>query len=268
MSHHLLSRFMLLTLILASPVHAAESQSSVLLFGVFHFADPGLDKVKTDQVNVMTKENQDYLTGLANRLASYNPTVVLLEYEPEADQRVNERYQAYLKGGYELRSNEIYQLGFRIARAAGLERVDTFDDRGVGWDAEPLFEYMEKVDTGAKRMMDALYEQMTQQSNENRRTYSLKKLLALTNDAEQDGINKETYLLTNQVGTDAKPVGATAAASWWHRNFRMFAKIQRHALSGKEQRVLVIGGQGHTAILKDFLGLDTRLKSVGVEPFL
>ena len=70
------------------------------------------------------------------------------------------------------------------------------------------------------------------------------------------------------VMTDEKPVGATATASWWHRNFRMFAKIQRHALSAKDQRVLVIGGQGHTAILKDFLSLDDRLESVDVASFL
>jgi hypothetical protein len=217
---------------------------------------------------VLTQENQIYLEELATRISEFKPNVVLLEYEPEADQRVNQRYRDYLKGAFELRSNEIYQLGFRIARAAGLARVDTFDDRSIGWDAEPLFEYMEEVDTEAKEMMDAVYERMTKKSNENRTTLSLRELLALTNDAEQDQINKGLYLLTNEVGTGDNPVGATAAASWWHRNFRMFARIQRHALVGENKRVLVIGGQGHTAILKDLLAFDERLNSVDVVPFL
>ena len=43
-------------------------------------------------------------------------------------------------------------------------------------------------------------------------------------------------------------------ASWWHRNFRMYAYIQQHAGPGK--RVVAIGGQGHTAILKDLLADD------------
>ncbi len=125
-----------------------------------------------------------------------------------------------------------------------------------------------EVDTEAKEMMDAVYERMTKKSNENRTTLSLWELLALTNDAEQDQINKGLYLLTNEVGTGDNPVGATAAASWWHRNFRMFARIQRHALVGENKRVLVIGGQGHTAILKDLLAFDERLNSVDVVPFL
>ena len=268
MRNNLLSACVLFSLLFSYNGIGAEAQSSVMLFGVFHFANPGLDKVKTDQFNVMTEENQIYLEELAVRLSQYKPTIVLLEYEPEADHRVNERYKAYLDGGYELSSNEIYQLGFRIAKAAGHQRVHTFDDRGIGWDAEPLFEYMDKVDTETKSLMDTWYERVTIESNENIKTLSFKELLALTNDLEQDNHNKMSYLLTNQVGTDEKPVGATATASWWHRNFRMFAKIQRHALSAKDQRVLVIGGQGHTAILKDFLSLDDRLESVDVASFL
>ena len=71
--------------------------------------------------------------------------------------------------------------------------------------------------------------------------------------------------MTNQVGEDDNFVGADATASWWHRNFRMFAIIQRYAQPG--ERVLVIGGQGHTAILKQLLDDDER-RAVDVTPYL
>lgn len=56
--------------------------AEVMLFGVFHFANPGQDVVKTAQVNVMTDANQTYLEQLAARLSTFQPTVVMLEYAP------------------------------------------------------------------------------------------------------------------------------------------------------------------------------------------
>lgn len=61
-----------------------------------------------------------------------------------------------------------------------------------------------------------------------------------------DDKNKSLYLMTNGVGVKDNYVGLSATASWWHRNFRMYAIIQQYAK--KNQRIFVIGGQGHTAV--------------------
>jgi regulator of RNase E activity RraA len=97
------------------------------------------------------------------------------------------------------------------------------------------------------------------------KTLTLKQLLLRANDAEQDRLNRSFYLMTNHVGEGENFVGADATASWWHRNFRMFAVIQRYAQPG--ERVLVIGGQGHVAILKLFLDDDER-RAVDVTSYL
>jgi len=49
----------LTSLLATSPVATAGDlpPAQVMLFGVFHFSNPGLDAVKTDQLNVMTDEN-------------------------------------------------------------------------------------------------------------------------------------------------------------------------------------------------------------------
>ena len=68
--------------LLAGASHSQSNErAQVMLFGVFHFANPGLDVVKTDTIN---------------------------------------------DGKYELPANEIYQLGFRIARLSGVERIASF----------------------------------------------------------------------------------------------------------------------------------------------
>ena len=61
--------------------------AKVMLMGVFHFANPQADKVKTKQINVMTAENQAYLTSLTKRLSEFKPTVVLLEYNKKYQQQ-------------------------------------------------------------------------------------------------------------------------------------------------------------------------------------
>lgn len=242
---------------------ASQSEAKVLMMGVFHFANPQNDVVKSDQINVMTPASQAYLEGLAQRLAAFDPTAVLLEYDVANDQKIQERYADYRSGDFELPSNEVYQIGFRVAKLAGLERVESFDEREVHWNAQPLFAYLEAQESPVKARFDGIISEFTQRTNRDHATKSLRQLLIGMNQPTLDSQNKALYLLTNDVGVaDGTFVGADATASWWHRNFRMYARIQQHA--GPGARVLVIGGQGHTAILRDFLADDPDRLAVDV----
>ena len=92
----MLARGFLIFLLFLCPLGlAADSESSakVMLFGVFHFANPGKDMVKSQQVDVMMPENQAYLEELTKRIADFKPTVVLLEFDPEDEARMQERYR-------------------------------------------------------------------------------------------------------------------------------------------------------------------------------
>ena len=255
-------------LLASSFVTTAEQQppAQVMLLGVFHFANPGLDVVKTDVIDVMTPENQAYLEALAERLSTFNPTVVLLEFEPERDSDMQERFRRYVDGEYELPSNEIYQLGFRIAARSDAGTIHGYDEKDVQWQAQPLFEYLKSTDTATGERVSAMVEEMTLDRQRAQTTLSLRQLLMRTNDSGRDALNRASYIVTNHVGNDDSFVGADAAASWWHRNFRMYALVQRYAQPG--ERVLVIGGQGHTAILRQLLADDRDREAVDVRPLL
>jgi hypothetical protein len=251
-----------------SPAATAEEQSpaQVMLFGVFHFANPQRDVVKTDQINVMTEENQAYLEALSDKLSKYNPTVVLLEFGPEREAEMQEQFRKYVDGTYQLSSNEVYQLGFRIAARSDADTIHSFDETNVHWQAEPLFEYLENVDTTTNAKLSAVFEALTAADQKAHTSLSLRELLVRSNDADRDAQNRALYLMTNHVGEGENFVGADAAASWWHRNFRMYAIVQRHAQPG--ERVLVIGGQGHTAILRQLLADDPDREAIDVLPYL
>lgn len=246
------------------PLLAAQP-AQVMLFGTFHFKDAGLDTVKVKDIDIFTGENQAYLEALTQRLQGFKPTRVLLEYSPESDELVNERYREYLAGNYELGANEIYQLGFRIAKLAGHERVYSFDYRGVEWEAEAMYEYAEQHDSPEMKAHNEFIESYTAESEQARATMSLKQLLQRQNDPDADRSNMDLYLATNAIGAGDGYSGAVAAASWWKRNFFMYANIQKLAAPG--ERVIAIGGSGHMAILKQLLAIDRRLKGVAVDSY-
>ncbi len=251
---------------LACAAAPPPEQAKVMMMGVFHFANPGRDMVKSGVINVMSSENQAYLDGLATRLAAFRPTAVLIECEPSEQAKFDEKFAAFRKGTFAMTSNEDFQIGFRVAKAAGIDKVTCFDEGTIGWDAEPMFAYIKKNDPAMQTAMDAIFKSMSERESHDQATLSLPQLLRQTNDASSDRENKGLYILTNAVDAGGSFVGADASASWWHRNFRMYANVQKAATPG--QHVLVIAGAGHTAILKDLLAVDSQRQSEDVNGYL
>jgi hypothetical protein len=240
--------------------------AKVMLIGVFHFANPGRDMVKSRVIDVMTPDPQRYLDGLATRLAAFRPTDVLVECSPTEQGDYDAKFRQYVAGDSTLSSNENYQIGFRVAKAAGLHGVTCFDEDQVGWDAGPMFDYLAAHAPQVKQDLEAFYQSMSAQQDREQSTLTLPQLLRLTNDPARDSINKGSYLRTNDVDAGHSFAGADASASWWHRNFRMYANIQTAAAPG--HRVIAVAGQGHTAILKGLLADDPQREAENVNSYL
>ncbi|MBT4790132.1 MAG: hypothetical protein HON90_01050 [Halobacteriovoraceae bacterium] len=238
----------------------------VMLFSTFHFENISKDLVKNSVKNVMLAESQCYLEKLSERISEYSPTTVFLEYDPSDDEKFNNLYQKYLKGEYQLSNNEVDQLGFRIAKLAKLNRVDSFDERNTPWQAKQLFDELEIEDPNLYKEFNKKIQTYQESEGEAHATLSLQELFKKYNGLEMDRHNKSLYLMTNKIGAGNSFAGADATTSWWHRNFRMFAKIQKISKPGA--RILVIGGQGHIAILKDLVEFDPKLESESILSYL
>jgi hypothetical protein len=250
----------------ALSVHAQQPPAEVMILGVFHFSNPGRDLVRVDQIDVSAPASQAYLDAFAKRLCGFGPTTILLELDRAREPEIRGQLDAYVAGRFELGINENYQIGFRVAKACGVAKLHGFDESEVDWNAEPMFAYLEK---SAPDVLEALNNEIARLQAADtaaHRELGIRELLMRANDPEQDRANKDLYLLTNSAGAGAGFEGADATARWWHRNIRMYANIQRYAAAG--ERVLVVAGQGHTAILKDLLAIDRRLSARDVRPYL
>ena len=261
--------FCIVTLLVSSfSITAAEEapKAQVMMLGLFHFDNPGNDVAKTKSFDVLSEESQAYLKTLAENIQKFRPTKILLEYDLKNQTILQQRYDDYLIGEYQLGINEIYQIGFRVAKLAGHKTIYSFDENNVHWQGGPLLEYMKADGKELNDKFEGIIKQVETAQNEDFENLSLKEILIKHNEKEMDDLNKYLYIVTNDAHQKDDFIGADASASWWHRNFIMYAKIQAHAMPG--ERVLVIGGQGHTAILKDFLAVDRDRINVDIKEYL
>jgi len=261
-----------LSFLLVSPTLCADEATAsappaarVMLLATFHFDNPGLDAVKYTPIDVMQPEQQAYVVALSERLARFAPTKVLLEYTDDADEKINRRYRDYLAGKFELGKNEIYQLGFRVAKLMGHKRVYGFDAEAAAQDVK-LWDYLSQ-EPEAEGALNTLIETESRRLQELHRTKSLQEILTLTNSPEENQRNKGFYMLLNPVGAKGRVFhGADASADWWHRNLRMYAIVQQQAAPG--ERVLAIAGSGHVAVMHDFLRADPERVEENVLSYL
>lgn len=249
-----------------SPESSAQSPppARVMLLGTFHFDNPGRDAVKFTPIDVMRKSEQDYLVALAERLADFAPTKVVLEYRSDRDSLINARYADYLVGHFDLPRNEIYQIGFRVARLRKHARVYGFDATTPD-EESPLWRYL-ATDSLAEQRLESLIAVESARLQSLHATGSLKEILGQCNDPREDDRNKGFYMLLNPVAAaSGEFFGADASADWWRRNLRMYALLQLLATPG--ERLLVIAGSGHTAILRDLLRADEERQSEDIHPY-
>lgn len=248
-----------------SAVYADSDISKIMMLGTFHFDNPELDLVNSSSTDVMLPENQKYLTSLSEHIAhEYRPTKVLVECTSEQQQELDRQYAQFVQGKFSLPRNETYQLGFRISKLAGLSGVICYDDKSTAWDAENLFNEL-KQNGVRQQEFESLIAKLEQHLAQIHKK-GMADILIAYNSEEMDLLNKSFYLSINDIGAYSSFSGANSSATWWQRNFKMYANIQYY--SKPAEKVFVIGGQGHIAILRDFLQMDQHRNEIDIKPLL
>ena len=99
-----------------------------MMLGTFHFAYQNLDAHKTDTANfvdVLSPVRQREIKELAEVIGRFKPTRVYIE-SVRQDYH-DSLYSAYMQGSYQPDRNEIFQIGYRVARQSNLDKVYCVD---------------------------------------------------------------------------------------------------------------------------------------------
>lgn len=226
----------------------AEGAIRMLILGTYHMDNPGLDESNVDADDVLSARRQAEIAELNQALLRFRPTKIAIEGD-RARTVWQDRYRSWIAGQYTLGRNEIEQIGMKVARAAGHETIYPIDFpmlmSGLRYDEIDLT-VSARASTSGER------EQVPSAEDQELRRSSVAQYLRRLNDPERIAASHASYLeLLAPDPDDPELYGrADRLLSWYKRNIRMMTNVAR--ISEPEDRVLLIVGAGHLAILREF----------------
>ena len=240
----------------------------VLLLGVFHFSNPGLDVAKFKSADILSEQRQKEVMQLAAKLKSFSPDKIFIEGTPESQSRMDSLLKEFKKGKYTLSSNEIDQLGLRLAKELNLPKVYPVDYRNTDFPFDSLM----KSATGAGQTDIISWVQRTIDSvqtsfNEALPKSTITQMVFRENTPETIRLQNEFYFRVLPVGKEGNHVGSYLVSEWWRRNMVIYENILKR-LDGNEKSILVIFGSGHTALLNQMMRYNSNLQVVSAENVL
>lgn len=232
----------------------ARIKPTLAILGTYHMGTPGNNMYNGKVDDIASPERQKQIIELVEKLNKFKPTKVVVECDLDKDTKVQEIYNQYLSGSYQLSKNETNQIGFRLAKESGLKKVYCVDWSDF-WD-DPAINY------GKYAAKDAELDAFVKRFNQNLKTRidaedaKLLKLpvidqLVLLNQPARMEKDHQEYFDIMRIGRGNEYVGAGYLSWWYRRNLVIFDNIIRLTDSPKE-RILVIYGAGHLKLLTQF----------------
>jgi hypothetical protein len=230
-----------------------ERPAQILVLGTYHFANPGLDVVKTEVADVLSPTKQSEIQAVADAIMRFRPTKIAVERLPSSAAKLDSLYAAYRAGRHALTRDETEQLGFRLAARLEHDRVHPIDVQGE-FPFGAVMQYAQENDPAFVSLVQAETARMGAESSRRQRENTVAEILRHANDPENLAAGHGMYMRFARVGAGDTYVGADLVAKWYHRNIRIFSNIQRLAEAG--DRILVIIGSGHAPILRELITYD------------
>lgn len=253
------------------PMQRAGPHAELMLLGTFHFNNPGRDRYQQKfPVDMLSPAHQEQIEAVVRELARFRPTRVAVEWPASRQGTLDSLYREYRAGRLPARVSEVYQLGFRLARETGLDRVEAVDvERDQSFIAlaeqrEAQLMTADTLDATWRDRLDRLYtHDDSMKASEPLRDY----LLALNSPARVRDDASGYLVGIFKAGDDSSYAGPDFIAGWYDRNLRIFRNVQR-ITRGDGERIIVIYGSGHLGILRHLAEVSPEYQLVDVPAYL
>lgn len=238
-----------------------KEKIKVFLLGSFHFAQ------MDESYNVLDPKHQESIKELCELVSIQNPDKVFVERQPEYEfqNKIDSQYQVYLKTGVIPQKNELFQLGFRIAKDQSHSRLYQCDHPGsYGRFMKETAAYA--IENNQEEILDAKSKGTTQrednlvQEASMMQDHTLLEHIRLINSKEWVNSSHSNYLTTYpQVGStnfydyeeDYTLIGAELLADWYRRNIMIYSKMINQVDYNKDEAILLIIGSDHVPIIRN-----------------
>lgn len=238
----------------------------VMILGLFHFDNPGLDYVKSSVPDMLAPQQQKELREVLDKIKAFKPTKIALEVEPQYNERINARYSRYLSNQDTLSRNETEQIGFRLAKELGHKSLYCVDFK-KDMDFNAIIQTAQQ--TGQKDFLQRFQQAMgfIQVQIDRMAKMPLGEHLYAHNNLADAEHAHGAYLLMATVGKDSNYTGANVIAGWYERNLKIAMNVLR-TIESPQDRVLVLFGAGHLPLLYHYFKYSPDVEVVNVEKYL
>lgn len=261
-------------------VHAQSTEPvEVLVIGSIHFNQ--FHNQSIEGQNFGSPQRQAEFNSLCAQLLEFKPQAVFVEREISKQESLDSLYllpkQALVqRGDY---YSEVYQIGFRLAKLAGLRRVYGIDYyESIKQD---LFEKADNLnfwkDSLAAFQLKARSFTKHFLTNEQ----SVSKFLNVLNQRENIlmtqrlFLNSPAYLRNGsfkeevtKAEIDRAYIGAEYISLFYERNLKIYSNILAQVERSNAERVIIIIGQVHAGVLIDLLRLNPQFMVMDALPYL
>jgi len=255
--------FLAATLAVLPVTAQAADPVSVMIVGDFHMSNPGHDMHNMQVDDVLAPKRQAEIAAVTDALAKFKPSLVAVEWPSDL---TDQRYDAYLKGTLAPSHNEVVQLGFRLAKTAGLISVAGIDVDG-DFPYEPVMKYA--AAHGMNDLLDhanAEIETAVRNEDEKLKTGTVGGLLRFLNDPALIAHGNNFYRTMLTVGGGSEQPGAELLTQWYKRNFLICANLMQRAKPG--DHVVVFYGSGHSFLLRQCVSEAPNYRLVEANDYL
>lgn len=236
----------------------------VLVLGSFHFAGGDADAVKTEGADLSTPERQRQLLEVVEKLTTFRPTKVALEWTREEAARLDSLYTAWREGRHELTINERQQLGFRVAGRMDHDRVWAVDWRN-SWEFGKVMDYAKEHRPDFISYFEAWRDRALALDDSLQALSVGERLRWYNREATMRWLFAPNLKMV-EVGAGDSYVGLAPTADLYERNLRIFANVL--AVSEPGDRVLVIFGASHKPFLDRFVAAHPDTEPVEILDYL
>lgn len=229
----------------------------VLNIATFHMG--ATSDANSTEFDEHSNENKKKVHEIAEEIATFKPTIIIVEEIPENNEKLQKEYSDYIQNPSKTYKNpsEIELLAFEIGRLSKTSKI-------FGIDYKESYNYSLYYNLKNK-MNDGTYPQYGKLLEENEKKYpenkmSFRELFKLNNHPQTLDmlININADMLT-YISTQDKNEGADEAAKMYHRNLVMFSNLNKISMT-KKDRILIILGGTHTAFFMEFLKRSPKYK--------
>lgn len=247
----------------------------VLLIGTFHFRnynpENNSDVTQTNEVDVLSKQNQKELELISNKIAAFNPDKIFIEFPFVKQKELDSLFKIFSPKNFKiLNRNEDIQLAFRVAKKINHNKIYGYDYRNTSFPYDEMLKTMENANQ--KDLIKEDEVKMVEYEAEYNKlvisTKSVTEILYFLNDDKNRKNDLAWYLnFANKAGSEKDSIGSFLASEWYRRNLIMYSNIQKQ-INNKDKKIMILSGASHIAVLKDFIGYNPKWKAVELKEIM